>query len=126
MGILRKTQAVTLILGEFEKSSNAISTVELIKRLDYAVNKTTVYRLLDKLEDDGLLHYFLDANGVKWYAKCKCCSKTEHHDIHPHFQCTECGNVDCLDIKVNIPKIPNRKVTNSQVLVLGTCALCLH
>ena len=50
MGVIRKTQAVTLLLDEFEKDSNAISSTELIKRLSSKINKTTVYRLLDKLD----------------------------------------------------------------------------
>jgi Fur family ferric uptake transcriptional regulator len=69
---------------------------------------------------------FLDSNGVKWFAKCKICSKSKHHDVHPHFQCTDCGIVDCLEIKITIPEIPNRKVVNSQILVLGQCDLCLQ
>ena len=125
MGIIRKTQAVSLILDEFEKESNAISAIELIKRLNKKINKTTVYRLLDKLHDDGLLHYSLDFNGVKWFSKCKCCSKTKHQDVHPHFQCTDCGNVDCLEISLTIPEIPNRKIIKSHVLVLGQCSLCM-
>ena len=68
MGIIRKTEAATLLLEEFKKDSNAISAIELIKRLDQKINKTTVYRLLDKLEDDGVVHYFLDTKGIKWYA----------------------------------------------------------
>jgi len=126
MGIKRKTQAVSLILDEFSKESNAISAIELIKRLNKKINKTTVYRLLDKLQDDGLLHCFLDFNGVKWFAKCKCCSKTKHQDLHPHFQCTDCGSVDCLEINITIPEIPNRKIINSHLLVLGKCDLCIN
>ena len=126
MEIKRKTQAVSLILDEFSKGSNAISAIELIKRLNKKINKTTVYRLLDKLQDDGLLHCFLDFNGVKWFAKCKCCSKTKHQDLHPHFQCTDCGSVDCLEINITIPEIPNRKIINSHLLVLGKCDLCIN
>lgn len=55
MGIIRKTQAADVLLDEFKKDSNAISAIELIKRLANKINKTTVYRLLDKLEDDGVL-----------------------------------------------------------------------
>ena len=126
MGIRRKTEAATLLLEEFKKDSNAISAIELIKRLDQKINKTTVYRLLDKLEDDGVIHYFLDMKGIKWYATCSDCSKTQHQDVHPHFQCTECGTVDCLEIKVPIPNIPNRTIASSQILVVGTCELCLN
>ena len=38
MGIIRKTQAVALILDEFNKGSNAISAIELIKRLNKKIN----------------------------------------------------------------------------------------
>ena len=92
MGIIRKTQALGLLLNEFDKDSNAISAIELVKRLGDKINKTTVYRLLDKFVDDGLLHFFLDANGVKWFAKCKCCSKTKHNNIYPHLIS---NNVSC-------------------------------
>ena len=39
MGIRRKTEAATLLLEEFKKDSNAISAIELIKRLDQKINK---------------------------------------------------------------------------------------
>lgn len=124
MGIIRKTQSVQTLLNEFQKSSEAISAIELIERLNSKMNKTTIYRVLDRLEDDGILHSFLGTNGIKWYAKCNNCSKTEHTDKHPHFQCVDCGKVDCLPFHVNIPKIPNRKILFSQILIQGKCEVC--
>tara|TARA_B110000003_G_scaffold109854_1_gene112458 strand:- start:16887 stop:17267 length:381 start_codon:yes stop_codon:yes gene_type:complete len=125
MGILRKTKAVESLLKEFKKNSNAISAIELVKRLDNKFNKTTIYRLLDKLEDDGILHSFLGKNGLKWYAKCSECSKYGHTDIHPHFQCITCGKVDCLSMEISIPNISNREVASTQLLIQGRCELCL-
>jgi len=124
MGVIRKTKSVKLILNEFEESSSAISVITLIERLHNEMNKTTIYRVLDKLEDDGFLHSFLGKNGHKWYAKCQGCSSTIHHDIHPHFQCLSCGKVDCLNIDILIPEIKNRKVEVSQVLLQGKCEDC--
>ena len=49
MGIIRKTQAVALILDEFNKGSNAISAIELIKRLNKKINKTI--SLIEKLQE---------------------------------------------------------------------------
>lgn len=115
----------------FRNTAQAISkeiksafTVELIKRLDKKLNKSTMYGVLDKLEDDGILHSFPGINGVKWYAKCNNCSTSMRTDIHPHFQCLSCGKVDCLDINMNIPKIPNREVIFSQLLIQGKCEIC--
>tara|TARA_B100001059_G_scaffold34297_1_gene27565 strand:- start:639 stop:1019 length:381 start_codon:yes stop_codon:yes gene_type:complete len=124
MGVIRKTQSLEILLKQFQKESKALSTVELIKRLDKKLNKSTIYRVLDKLEDDGILHSFPGINGVKWYAKCNNCSTSMRTDIHPHFQCLSCGKVDCLDINMNIPKIPNREVIFSQLLIQGKCEMC--
>ena len=124
MGIIRKTQSLAIVLEEFEEGTGAISAIELIRRLNKQLNKTTVYRLLDKLEDDGILHSFLGKNGIKWYAKCNNCSTAGHVDMHPHFQCINCGKVDCLPIDLTIPSIPNREVITSQILIQGKCELC--
>ena len=125
MGIIRKTKAVEVLLNEFKNSSVAISAKMLINQLDTEFNKTTIYRILDKLEDDGVLHSFLGKDGLKWYAKCTGCSATEHKDVHPHFQCLSCGKVDCLEVKVVIPKIENREIAFSQVLIQGKCEECI-
>ena len=124
MGIIRKTQSLALILEEFERNGSALSAIELIKRLDTNLNKTTIYRVLERLEDDGVLHSFPDKNGIKWYAKCDGCSTEGHVDTHPHFQCTQCGNIECLPVEVNIPELPNRKISHSQILLHGQCEKC--
>ncbi len=125
MGIIRKTKTVDFLLNEFSTSFGAISAKQLIERLDSKFNKTTIYRVLDKLEDDGVLHSFLGKNGLKWYAKCNNCTHGNHNDTHPHFQCLNCGKVDCLSVQVKIPNIPNRTVNTAQVLLQGTCETCL-
>ena len=124
MGIMRQTKSVKRILDEFEKEPKALSTVDLIKRLSQDHNKTTIYRVLDRLEDDGVLHSFQGTDGVKFYAKCHGCSKSQHSDIHPHFQCVSCGKMDCLDVRVSIPKVPNRRVLSSELLLQGHCEQC--
>jgi len=126
MGIIRKTQSVTLLLNEFEEHVGAISAIELIDRLSVKINKTTIYRVLQKLEEDGVLHSFLGKDGNKWYAKCDGCSTSGHFDAHPHFQCLKCGKVDCLSIDVFIPAIPKRAIETSQVLIQGKCEICLN
>ncbi len=124
MGIIRKTQSVEVLLAEFNNDTSAISAKELIKRLDCKLNKTTVYRVLGKLEDDGVLHSFLGKDGIKWYAKCNGCTHSKHSDAHPHFQCINCGKVDCLSVDVHIPEIPNRQVVASHILIQGKCQSC--
>lgn len=124
MGVIRKTKSVEALLNEFNQGQEAISAKQLIEQLDSKFNKTTIYRVLDRLEEDGVLHSFLGKDGLKWYAKCNGCSASNHKDVHPHFQCLKCGKVDCLSVNMPIPDIPNRKVEVSQTLIQGLCEAC--
>lgn len=126
MGIVRKTRSLELLLNEFRNETTAISTIELIKRFNSKLNKTTVYRILENLEDDGILHSFLDKEGITWYAMCSNCTKSKHADIHPHFECISCGKIDCLKLEIKIPEIPNREVSSSQILIQGKCENCAY
>ena len=65
MKISRKTKTLKIVLDLFEKQDNAYSVVELVSIFSKKMNKTTVYRILERLEDSGLLHSFLDKNGLK-------------------------------------------------------------
>jgi len=71
MPVSRKTKTVKMILDLFDKSNNAISIVDLISTFNNKMNKTTVYRILHRLEESGVLHSFSDENGLKRYAKSK-------------------------------------------------------
>ena len=126
MGIIRKTKSIELLMQEFKSQSTAISTIELIKRLNSKLNKTTIYRVLENLVDDGILHTFIGNDGIKWYAMCTNCTKSKHKDLHPHFECIECGEIDCLKSEVIIPKIQNRKILSSQILIKGMCEKCIN
>ena len=126
MGVVRKTKSIELLLNEFKTQSIAISTIELIKRLNSKLNKTTIYRVLENLVDDGILHTFIGKEGIKWYAMCRNCTKSKHEDLHPHFECIECGEIDCLKAEVIIPEIQNRKILSSQILIQGKCEKCIN
>ncbi|WP_225035511.1 Fur family transcriptional regulator [Winogradskyella sp. SM1960] len=124
MGIIRKTKAVTTVLQIFEQKKEAQSVVHLIELVKDKMNKTTVYRILDRLEADGIIHSFNGKDGLKWYAKCKGCSAEHHTDKHPHFQCTECDKVECLSVEIKIPTIKNHDVASTNILLTGRCEVC--
>jgi len=124
MGIIRKTKAVTTLLNIFDDKHQAKSVVHLVELLKDKMNKTTVYRVLDRLEDEGVIHSFNGKEGLKWYAKCEGCSSNKHLDKHPHFQCTECDKVECLSLDVKIPNLKNHKVDTTNILLMGQCEAC--
>jgi len=125
MGVVRKTKSVGTIISIFQETENAQSVVELVEQLKNQMNKTTVYRILERLENEGIVHSFTDRKGLTWYAKCLDCSKHQHHDIHPHFQCKRCGKVECLSTEIPLPSFPNHQVDNAEILLFGECEECM-
>ncbi len=124
MGIIRKTKSVNVLLKLFEVSKNALSVVQLVESTKDQMNKTTVYRILDRLEKEGFVYSFLGKNGLKWYAKCGKCSSDYACEMHTNFQCNNCGIIECLPIHVEIPKVPNIDVNYAQIMLSGTCSKC--
>ena len=126
MSIIRKTKSVELLLREFKENKDAISIVELIDKFNKKMNKTTVYRILDRLEKSSILHSFIDKSGLKRYAKGqKKIESSNSYNTHPHFLCEDCGTSSCIPIDINIPIIPNYKIKTSEHLLIGQCKNCI-
>ena len=124
MGVTRKTKAVSIVISIFEDNKVAYSVVHLIELLKDKMNKTTVYRVLNRLEQDGVIHSFTGKEGLKWYAKCESCSSHSHDDVHPHFQCVTCDKVECLPMYMEIPSFKNRRIDSANILLTGQCEGC--
>lgn len=121
---MRITKSSKILLHLFEKENKAISVVTLVEQLKMEMNKTTVYRILYKLEENGILHSFLDKEGLKWFAKCNECSIDHHNDTHPHFQCQDCGEIKCISAEVKVPSIKTHQIDFARVLLVGKCDNC--
>ena len=125
MGVVRKTKHLEQVLNVFRQSSDALSAGMLLDALANRINKSTVYRMLEKLEDDGVIHSFLTMDQIRFYALCKGCSSGCHVDSHAHFQCTSCKRVSCLAEEIVLPTPKRARITGAQVLLMGQCESCL-
>ena len=125
MSISRKTKTVKLVLELFSEKKYAIPVVDIVSIFANKMNKTTVYRILQRLEDSGILHSFVDKDGLKRYAKGdqRNKSKGDQH-IHPHFLCEDCGISTCLPLEVQTVSIPGYSIKSSEQLYLGQCNNC--
>ena len=89
------------------------------------MNKTTVYRILNRLEESGILHSFSDKDGLKRYAKGNQKTNSDNkNNLHSHFLCNDCGVSTCLPFEIPIPTIANYKINTSQHLLIGQCDNC--
>ena len=126
MSIIRKTKTVKLILQEFDKINKAISVIDLVEKFSKKMDKTTVYRILDRLEDSGELHSFVDQEGLKRYAKGGVNNKIDSVlKSHPHFLCEDCGTSSCLPVSIQIPEIPNYSIKSAEYFLVGQCKNCI-
>ena len=123
MNIERKTKSVKLLLNTF-KDLRAISIIDLVEKFKNDMNKTTVYRILNRLEKSNILHSFLDNEGLRRYAKNNV-EKSQSITQHPHFLCEGCGVSLCVAIELKIPVLPNCKIKDSEQLLIGQCKKCL-
>ena len=125
MGVLRKTKPVKLLLDLFDKKDSAISIAELVSIFSGKMNKSTVYRILKRLEESGLLHSFLGNDGLKRYAKGDQRPKMSKSTVmHPHFLCEDCGISSYLPLEISTSSIPNYTIKSSEQLYLGQCNNC--
>ena len=125
MSISRNTKTVQLLLKLFDKKDHALPVVDLVSIFSEEMNKTTVYRILHRLEESGILHSFIDKDGLKRYAKGDQRTSSSGDQItHPHFLCEDCGVSTCLPLKISTPSIPNYLIKSSEQLYLGQCKDC--
>ncbi|TYA78570.1 Fur family transcriptional regulator [Seonamhaeicola marinus] len=123
MGITRKTKSVKALLEVFEGCNAAMSTTALIEKFKHQMNRSTVYRILERLEDDGTLHSFIGKDGLKWYAPYTS-EQQEELGLHPHFQCEDCGKTECLPISIQIPEVEAYNINTASILLTGKCKDC--
>ncbi len=122
MGVVRNTKAIEELTSLFLDDEKALSVVEIVNILSSKMNKSTVYRALKRLEDDEIIHAFIDGDGLKCYAKNRNSNKKE---VHPHFHCKTCGTSICVPYEYEIPSYQNHKIDYAQILLFGECNKCL-
>lgn len=123
-GTSRNTVAKTEILNLVSGSEKALSHTEIQAALHNLCDRVTIYRVLDRLTEEGLIHRIVNIDGVIKYAGCQHCH-TEHHHNHIHFSCEKCKSVTCLDDVEPTFSLPvNYKVYTVNFTVSGLCPQC--
>ncbi len=90
------------------------------------IDRVTLYRTLDTLTNQGIIHQALrDQDGV-YYALCgHSCDSHQHEHEHVHFKCSECDEVTCQDLDQDfVLSLAGYQVDQVQVSVRGVCPKC--
>jgi Fur family ferric uptake transcriptional regulator len=93
-----------------------------------AINRVTVYRILDALAEKGLVERLSGGGRSLLYGL----APNDNHPAHPHFHCKSCGALQCLQagsLKVDLEGIERSfagKIQSVAVRVDGICKNCLR
>ena len=125
MKTTRNTNAKTVILDLITNSKVALSHAEIQELVHGICDRVTIYRVLDRLKKEDLIHKTVNLDGVVKYAGCHHSHENHTHN-HVHFSCQRCHSVTCLDHvepSYNLPK--NYQVQEVNFTLSGFCPNCL-
>ena len=123
---LKATSSRLTLLQSMKNYATAIPYSALQKAMA-SMDRVTLYRNLDTLLEQGIIHQaFRDDNEI-YYALCgeKCTTQHHHHD-HIHFKCVTCNSVTCqkTNTKISI-SLPEHEIQKVSIFVKGVCRKCL-
>ena len=130
MKTTRKTAAKTAILNLISTSKVALSHIEIQNLINGLCDRVTIYRILERLINEDLIHKIATPDGTVKYASCNHKhhsheNESKHNHNHIHFNCTKCLAVTCLDSVVPNFTIPETYfVQEFNFTLTGLCPNC--
>ena len=94
------------------------------RQLSTNVNRATIYRILNRFEEEGVVHRIVAEDGRQYFAACQDCDSQGHQDNHPHFHCTQCERLECLPQPLDISLPQGYRPVSLNATISGYCAEC--
>ena len=128
-----QTEQKKILLSFLEKNSNqAYSIDEIVHGLSTtskgeAPGKSTVYRLMTRLLEEGCVKRFVKGNSRHFVYQLL---QGGHCHMHLHLKCVLCGNLLHLDdatshrLLQTIAEVQNFTVSEKDTVLFGTCKHC--
>jgi Fur family ferric uptake transcriptional regulator len=123
----RNTTAKTAIFELITNSEVALSQIEVQRLVGELCDRVTIYRILDRLVTEDVIHKIATPDGTVKYAACNHShSSHSHHHNHVHFSCEKCKSVTCLDAVEPSFELPdNYLVKQCNFSLAGLCPKCI-
>jgi Fur family ferric uptake transcriptional regulator len=126
---LRRTAAREAILKLLADAQHPLSHHDILKKGKgkTCLDRVTVYRTLETLQNKGLLHRIQGLDGTWRYCRHRSDSPGECAGNHIHFLCSKCDQMSCLP-EQPLPwiKAPaGATIHSKQLVVHGHCAACV-
>lgn len=120
----RNTPTKEAVLAVLANTGKAMSQDSIEQKIGIDINRATIYRVLNRFCDDGVLHKVVAEDGKQYFAL----SRKFNNDIlakhHFHFRCLKCEGIECLPVEVNFSIPDQYLVENVNSVLTGTCKDC--
>ncbi|TRX66369.1 Fur family transcriptional regulator [Carboxylicivirga sp. M1479] len=123
---LKATPIRVELMQLFKDNGAALPYSDIQKNLS-SYDRVTLYRTINALIDNGIVHKASTSGDEVYYALCSPeCSNQCHHHEHIHFKCTKCNEVSCVQAQQSFEiNIPGYQIDELSIEVKGMCKKCL-
>jgi len=121
-----ETKQKDLILDVIKKQKKEFLIKDIYKELKDQVGLTTIYRLIEKLEEDNLINKTIKPNNTTYYEYIEKCEE----DNHFYLKCNKCGTLthvdcDCInDLYNHVYKEHDFTLDKEKIIIKGICKNC--
>ena len=119
------TKQKNIILEEIQNQKKEFTVKDIYSKLENQVGLTTIYRLIDKLVEDGKLSKNID-NNIPYYQYLEECEEKNHF----YLKCNKCKNMihidcDCIEnLSTHIKKNHQFQLDKEHIIINGYCNKC--
>lgn len=120
----RNTPSKAAVLELLVKAGKAMSRDAIEEKIDVPMDRATIYRVLNRFCEDGVVHKIVAEDGKQYFAVCMKCDKNNFTDNHFHFRCTHCKTIECLPEAVHFSVPGGYRVESVNCVLTGLCKRC--
>jgi len=120
----RNTPTKEAVLGMLSKTHKALSQDVIERNIGVDIDRTTIYRVLNRFCEDGTVHRIIAEDGKQYFALCIKCEGNQPAKHHFHFRCTNCQTIECLPTPVHFTVPEGYQVENVNCVLTGLCKDC--
>ncbi|WP_281989835.1 Fur family transcriptional regulator [Aquimarina aggregata] len=120
----RNTQTKEAVLDLLRESGKAMSRDAIEQKIEQDINRATIYRVLNRFCEDGILHRVVAEDGKQYFAVCVNCDNKILSGPHFHFRCIKCDTIECLAVAVDFSVPHGYQVNDVNCVLSGTCKDC--
>lgn len=120
------TKQKDIILNVIKQETQEFTIKDIYDRIKNETGLTTIYRLVDRMVEEGRLSKYIGKDNTTYYQYLVDCNK----DNHFYLKCDKCGKMvhidcDCIEeISYHILKKHKFKPNKKNIIINGFCEKC--